>query len=163
VRIARTSVVATPTTLANTIRTSHEIGDATLTHELTHVWQYQASGLRYISCSLAGQTEGTLLHGDRNWAYEYKTPTASSRLSDYGPEQQAMIVEDAFRAHKLEDAPYARLIAEVRRARPRAGGDAAAIDERALGPRRLEPPGPLSPDPRSQELGGTVPPLEWRF
>jgi len=163
VRIARTSIVATPTTLADTIRTSREIGDATLIHELTHVWQFQTSGLTYISCSLAGQAEGAIAHGGRDWAYEYAPPTVRSRLSDYGPEQQAMIVEDAFRTHRLDDPPYARLIAELRRARPRPGGMAAAIDERALGPRRLDPVGPLAPDPRSEEMGGTVPQLQWRF
>jgi hypothetical protein len=163
VRIARSSVVATPTTLANTIRTSQEISDVTLIHELTHVWQFQTSGLRYVSCSLAGQAQGAIMHGDRNWAYDYKPRQERSRLSDYGPEQQAMIVEDAFRTGKLDEAPYAHLIAEIRSASPRRGGEAEAIDERALGPRRFEPMGSLSPDPRSEELGGTVPQLEWRF
>jgi hypothetical protein len=163
VRIATTSVVATPTTLGDTIRTAGSIDDATLVHELTHVWQFQTAGLRYISCSLAGQAEGELLHGDRNWAYDYGTIVDGARLSDFGPEQQAMLVENAFSAGALDDPPYAALIAELRRARPRPGGLGAAIDERGLGPRRPEPLGPLGPDPRSEELGGTVPQLEWRF
>jgi hypothetical protein len=40
----------------------------------------------------------------------------------------------------------------------------AAIDDRGLGPRQNAIPyGPLSPDPRSEEMGGTVPQLQWRF
>ena len=165
VRIARSSVVATPTTLGDTIRTSRDLDDATLVHELMHIWQFQTSGLEYISCSLAGQAAGAIAHRDRNWAYEYAAPTERSRLADYGPEQQAMLVEDAFRLRRLEDRVYGRLVAEVRRARPRAGGLGAAIDDRAglTGTRFTDPHGPLAPDPRSQELGGTVPQLQWRF
>src|SRR5262249_3708802 len=137
VHIATTSVVATPTTLADTIRTSEPVSDATLIHELTHVWQFQTKGLRYISCSLAGQAPGAILPGDRDWAYDYGQIAEGARLSDFGPEQQAMLVEDAFSRAALDTPPYAALIAELRRARPRPGGLGAAIDERGLGPRRL--------------------------
>jgi hypothetical protein len=164
VRVARSSVVATPTTLGDTIRTSRDLDDATLVHELMHIWQYQTSGLEYISCSLAAQAAGTIAHGDRNWAYEYSPPTERSRLADYGPEQQAMLIEDAFRLGRLEDREHGRILAEVRRARPRPGGLGAAIDERAgLGGPRMDPLGPLAPNPRAEELGGTVPQLQWRF
>jgi hypothetical protein len=165
VRIASSAIVNTPTTLGDTIRTAHgEIDNATLVHELMHVWQYQTQGISYISCSLAGQAQGVVTHWDRNWAYEYEEPGPSSRLANYGPEQQAMIVETAYQRRLLETGYYARLIAEVRRARPRPGGMGAAIDDRGLGPRQTAIPfGPLSPDPRSEEMGGTVPQLQWRF
>ena len=76
-----------------------------------------------------------------------------------------MLVEDAFRLGRLDDREYGRILAEVRRARPRPGGVGAAIDERAGlgGPRRMDPLGPLAPNPRAEELGGTVPQLQWRF
>jgi hypothetical protein len=54
VRVATTAVLAAPTTLANTIRVNGPMTDDTLVHELMHVWQYQTSGLRYVSCALAG-------------------------------------------------------------------------------------------------------------
>src|SRR3954454_5819135 len=87
VRIATTSVLAAPTTLANTVRVKGPITDDTLIHELGHVWQYQTSGLRYVSCALAGQVEGAVGHGDRNWTYEFDPTRMGTRLADYGPEQ----------------------------------------------------------------------------
>src|SRR4051794_23995714 len=97
VRIAVTDVLAAPTTLANTIRVEKDpIDNGTFIHELMHVWQYQTAGIGYVSCALAGQVQGTVAHGDRNWTYEYKPGTAGTKLSDYGPEQQASIIEDAF-------------------------------------------------------------------
>lgn len=56
---------------------------AHLAHELTHVWQYQALGRSGI---------GILL--DRRYHYEM---TPGKRFEDYGPEQQAAIVEDQIR------------------------------------------------------------------
>jgi hypothetical protein len=167
VRIGYTNVLAAPTTLGNLIRVRGRIDDATLIHELTHVWQYQTSGLRYVSCALAGQAEGTVLHGDRNWTYEYDPSKRSTRLSDYGPEQQAEIVEDAFLKGKLDDPDfYGPLVAEVRKARPRPDDPGFDIDETAgvTNPRTTPPPGSVgAPDPRSEEMGGSVPQLVWRF
>ena len=165
VRIARTSVLAAPTTLANTIRVKEDISDDVLIHELTHVWQYQTSGLRYISCALAGQAQGAIAHGDRNWTYEYDVSKTETHLGDYGPEQQAQIVQDAFRSGKLENDPFfSPKVAEVRRAQPRPDDPGADVDEAAgMGPRRLDPTGPLAPDPRSQEMGGSVAQLQWRW
>jgi hypothetical protein len=166
VRIGYSTTVATPTTLGDTIRTETEMSDETLVHELMHVWQHQTQGLGYISCSLAAQTVGHVAHGDRNWAYEYDLPGPETRLSDYSPEQQAMLVEDAFRLNRLEGDPvFGRVISEVRRARPRPGGARAAIADRAGlgGPSRDDPFRTMAPDPRSEEMGGTVPQLQWRF
>jgi hypothetical protein len=167
VRIAVTSVLSAPTTLGNTIRSrDRDIERGVLIHELTHVWQYQTSGLRYISCALAGQIQGTVAHGDRNWTYEFDRTRAGTRFDDYGPEQQAFIIETAFREGKLEDpAFFGPMVATVRRARPRPDDPGFDMSEAAglTGPRRLDPTGPLAPDPRSEEMGGTVPQFQWRF
>lgn len=56
---------------------------AHLAHELTHVWQYQA---------LKRSGVGILL--DRRYRYEF---LPGRRFEDYGPEQQAAIVEDQVR------------------------------------------------------------------
>jgi hypothetical protein len=167
VRVAVTSVLSAPTTLGNTIRShDRDVERGTLIHELTHVWQYQTSGLRYISCALAGQVQGTVAHGDRNWTYEYDPTRTGTTFADYGPEQQASIVENAYREGKLEDpAFYGPMVATVRRARPRPDDPGFDMSEAAglAGPRRLDPTGPLAPDPRSEEMGGTTPQLQWRF
>lgn len=171
VQIATTSVLAAPTTLANTIRVKGDITDDTLIHELAHVWQYQTSGLRYVSCALAGQVQGAVGHGDRNWTYEFDPTKPGTRLADYGPEQQAQIIQNAFILGKLDDPSsfYGPLVAEFRRARPRPDDPGRDIDEAAgLGPRRLDPLAPIpgtagAGDWRSQEMGGQVPQLQWRF
>ena len=171
VQIATTSVLAAPTTLANTIRVRGDITDDTLIHELGHVWQYQTSGLRYVSCALAGQVEGAVGHGNRNWTYEFDPTRTGTRLADYGPEQQAQIIQNAFILGKLDDMTsfYGPLVAEFRRARPRPHDPGRDIDEAAgLGPRRLDPLAPIPGSPgagdwRSQEMGGQVPQLQWRF
>jgi hypothetical protein len=166
VRLGTTSVLSAPTTLGNLIRVRDRISDDTLIHELTHVWQYQTSGLRYVSCALAGQVEGTVLHGGRDWTYDFDPNRRGTRLSDYGPEQQAQIVQVAFLYGKLEDPSfYGPLVAEVRRARPRAEDRGRDIDEAAgVGNRRIDPFGPMGPtDRRSEEMGGFVPQLQWRI
>jgi hypothetical protein len=167
VRVAVTSVLSAPTTLGNTIRSAtREVETGVLIHELTHVWQYQTSGLRYISCALAGQIQGTVAHGDRNWTYEYDPTRTDTRFDDYGPEQQAYIVENAYAQGKLEDAAfYGPLVAEVRKARPRPDDPSFAMDEAAgmTGPKRIDPFAPTAPDWRSEEMGGTVAQLQWRF
>src|SRR3954451_665001 len=146
VQIATTSVLAAPTTLANTIRVKGDITDDTLIHELAHVWQYQTSGLRYVSCALAGQVEGAVGHGDRNWTYEFDPTRRGTRLADYGPEQQAQIIQNAYILGKLDDMSsfYGPLVAEFRSARPRPDDSGRDIDEAAgLGNRRLDPLAPV--------------------
>jgi len=168
VRVAVTSVLAAPTTLGNTIRSkTREVETGVLIHELTHVWQYQTSGLRYISCALAGQIEGEVAHGGRNWTYEFDPTRTDTRFDDYGPEQQASIIENAYRLDKLEGTGfYPRMVAVVRAARPRPDNPGFDMSEAAglTGPRQaLDPTGPLAPNPRAEEMGGTVPQLQWRF
>jgi hypothetical protein len=166
VRIGTTNVLAAPTTLGNLIRVKGRISDDTLVHELTHVWQYQTSGLRYLSCALAGQVQGAVLHGDRDWTYEFDPQRRGTHLADYGPEQQAQIVQVAFLSNKLEDPDfYGPLVAEVRRARPRPEDRGRDIDEAAgVGNRRIDVLGPMGvTDHRSEEMGGFVPQLQWRI
>ncbi|PSB14558.1 hypothetical protein C7B65_26280 [Phormidesmis priestleyi ULC007] len=67
-------------------------GRIVLIHELTHVWQYQNSGWRYVSGSVLEQLTAQFLKGDAyDWttAYENKLP-----WEQWGVEQQAAAVEE---------------------------------------------------------------------
>ena len=74
---------------------------ATLAHELTHCGQYQAwGGWRYFSRGAAAQLRD-LLHrtlGVGRSPYQYRLEEGKP-LDAYGMEQQAQIVEDAFRGN----------------------------------------------------------------
>jgi hypothetical protein len=48
VRIVNTTLAAAPTTLGDYIRTNGPMSNATLIHELTHVWQFQHGGAAYM-------------------------------------------------------------------------------------------------------------------
>jgi hypothetical protein len=98
VRIVETSLIAAPTTLGNNIRISprYSLDDATLIHELTHIWQFQNRGTGYVSDSLSHQLAGILGSGDRNAAYAYAIVPGMA-FDRYTAEQQAMIVEDYYR------------------------------------------------------------------
>jgi hypothetical protein len=76
----------------------------TLVHEMTHVWQYQHSGTSYISISLTSQLIATIRSGSRNAAYDYQLSGRSS-FYDFGPEQQALIVENYFGMKRDQSAP----------------------------------------------------------
>lgn len=65
-----------------------------LIHELTHVWQYQHGGTRYLSDSIQTQI-GAGIRGNRSFAYAYEL-TPRSSFFDFTPEQQAMIVQNYF-------------------------------------------------------------------
>lgn len=120
VRIVTTTLAAAPTTLGNNIRIlpGYRIRNATLVHELTHIWQFQTKGTGYVSSSLVSQTCAMIATGDRNGAYDYKIAAGQS-ITRYNAEQQAMIVENYFSDLSLRTDPeYMRLIAEVRSARP---------------------------------------------
>ncbi len=120
VQIIETRVVNAPTTLGNNIRVGpgQSMNNATLIHELTHVWQYQTQGNRYISDSLYHQTAAIVQTGSRSAAYKLVIIPKQS-FYRYTAEQQAMIVENYFRYPKKRHNPdYARLIREVRQARP---------------------------------------------
>lgn len=101
-------------TLGNYIRTRGSIPDATLIHELTHVWQFQNGGAAYISDSAVRQI------CDPDGAYDLTgVVTAHKTFSQYTAEQQAMIVQTFFEEPaKREDPIYKKLLAEVRAQRP---------------------------------------------
>lgn len=120
VRIVTSSVIAAPTTLGNYIRIppGYSISNATLVHEMTHIWQFQTRGNSYISDSLVHQTAAIISGGDRNAAYSY-TIVPGQALSNYTAEQQAMIVEDYYSKPALRtNTDFIRMIEEVKAARP---------------------------------------------
>ncbi len=118
VRVVVSSVVAAPTTLGNNIRSrTRTMQNWVLIHELTHIWQYQTQGSRYISSSACAQVMATIASGDRNGAYDY-TPGKPS-IYEYNAEQQAHIVEDVFKNPGLAtNEHYQRYMRQVRSARP---------------------------------------------
>jgi len=120
VRIVTTPVAAAPTTLGDYIRTSGSMSDATLIHELTHVWQYQHGGGAYISDSLCHQVAAWAATGSRAAAYDLTDVVRARRpFSDYTAEQQAMIVEMYFADPTMRTDPvYQSLINELRRRLP---------------------------------------------
>jgi hypothetical protein len=103
VRVAVASFANAPTTLGNFIRISPEIArrgipDETLIHELTHIWQFQTRGMRYMSNSLCSQVKGMIMEGTRNAAYELSLEDVEqARSIDRLPaEKQAVFVEKWF-------------------------------------------------------------------
>ena len=136
VRIVTSSIIAAPTTLGNNIRIppGYSLDNATLIHELTHIWQYQNRGAGYISDSLTHQLAGILGTGDRNAAYSYVIVPGRA-FDHYTAEQQAMIVEDFYRQPaKQSDPEYLRLIAQVRSATPTLLTDLDRYSESLYGP-----------------------------
>ena len=68
-----------------------------LIHELTHVWQYQHIGWRYLTKALIAQFR------DKDQAYDYggeagllKSRQEDKRFMQFNPEQQGNIVQDYF-------------------------------------------------------------------
>lgn len=116
VRIVSTTLAAAPTTLGDYIRTAGPMSNATLIHELTHVWQFQHGGAAYISDSLCAQVGAWASTGSRNAAYDLTgVVLAGKRFSEYTAEQQAMIVETYYSdPAKRADPVYQALIDEVR-------------------------------------------------
>ena len=120
VQIVKAGAVNAPATLGNFIRVTpgYTMSDAILIHELTHIWQYQTQGNRYISDSLYHQTVATIRDGHRNAAYNV-TIVPGQSFYRYTAEHQAVIVEEYFSDRsKRHDRDYMRLIQEVRSARP---------------------------------------------
>ncbi len=122
VRIVNTTLAAAPTTLGDYIRTNGPMSNATLIHELTHVWQYQHGGAAYISDSLCAQVGAWARTGDRNAAYDLTgVVQEGNRFSEYSAEQQAMIVETYF-SESARNMPihayYHALLDEVRAQHP---------------------------------------------
>ncbi|NIG07439.1 DUF4157 domain-containing protein [Burkholderia sp. Tr-849] len=78
---------------------SGTIDEATLIHELTHVWQYEQSGSIYMAQALHAQIEL-----GATGAYNYNGVTglmtakaAGNHITSFNREQQAQIVEDYYR------------------------------------------------------------------
>lgn len=149
IRITEANVVNAPTTLGNTIRIQpgQPMSNATLVHELAHVWQYQTKGTGYITDSLLHQTVATIRHGDRNFAYVVNdSDLAGKSIHDLTAEQQAVVVETWFDDKaKRKNEDYKRMIEQVRRATPLT--DAQISEETLLGPGRGNQRWvPLAPD-----------------
>lgn len=76
----------------HTINSWGPMADHVLVHELVHVWQYTSKGAAYIPRALAAQRSVM--------GYDYgglEPLQRSSGLEDFNYEQQADIIEDAFR------------------------------------------------------------------
>ena len=86
--------------------------EATLVHELVHVWQFQSRGIRYLSEALWAQWLGE--------GYDYRRGVDRGRSwARLNPEQQAQLVEDAWRRKQWDRPPSSpdRLAGVVREAR----------------------------------------------
>jgi hypothetical protein len=91
----------------------------TLVHEMTHVWQYQTRGTRYISDSALHQ----LTQGKSAYAV---TIVPGRSIYDYAAEQQAVIVEYYYRdspAGFRANPDVQSMINEVQKARPLSNSD----------------------------------------
>jgi hypothetical protein len=86
---------------------------AWLMHELTHVWQYQRVGWRYLRETLSVQSKLGMLaydytgkHGSKKVAMR-AAQAEHRRLSDFNYEQQGDIARDYYFALKLNDEAVA--------------------------------------------------------
>jgi Subtilase family len=84
-----------PFTTFHTINAWGKLKNETLIHELTHVWQYEHGGAKYITQALAVNSNSS--------GYDYKgvsnlrkLKAAHKGMSSFNPEQQAKIVEEYF-------------------------------------------------------------------
>jgi hypothetical protein len=172
VRIAVAPIANAPTTLGNTIRISELLGrtgipEHTLIHELSHIWQFQTRGTRYISNSLCNQVSGMIFQGDRNAAYRlsFEDIAKAKSIDRLSAEQQATLIELWFMDavlppsapsaapigapipdYHLRQNPVAQsMLREVQAAEPLS--IAEIIDEAAFGPgqRPLAPGSPGEP------------------
>jgi hypothetical protein len=181
IRVVQAAIANAPTTLGNQIRVrpgksfATEEGKSILIHEAGHVWQYQTQGTRYITCAVYHQVEAHVKTGTRNAAYMNYKLDSKSKISDYPAEEQAQIIEDYYditvrykgsttppdwvKLRQKSLADYERLIAEVRKYRPKAQqqiyNDSLMQDPGG----RYLPPAP-SGEPRTLPL---MPILEFRF
>jgi hypothetical protein len=178
VRIVVAPFANAPTTLGNFIRISPEIRrqglpDSTLIHELTHIWQFQTRGMRYMSNSLCAQVTAIITEGDRNYAYDLTgTDVVRAGSIDRLPaEKQAMFVELTFmqgslifpgspRAQRMRQHPICQsMLREVQAARPLLLGQ--IIEEAAFGPGsgRMIPGAPGT----ERDISPTVPLIRFDF
>jgi hypothetical protein len=119
VRIAYTKLIGGGTlayTMGNKIliHESTKLSADKLVHEMTHVWQYQTRGTRYLSDSA--------LHQAVQGLDAYKVDLIPGQPFDkYAAEQQAVIVEQYYLDFPdgwRDDANVVRMMGEVRKARP---------------------------------------------
>lgn len=119
VRIAYTKLIGSDTlayTMGNKIliHESTTLSAAKLVHEMTHVWQYQTRGTRYISDSA--------LHQMVQGADAYQVNIVPGQAFDqYAAEQQAVIVEQYYSNDPRgwrDDPNVVKMIDEVKKARP---------------------------------------------
>ncbi|HEY9639803.1 MAG TPA: S8 family serine peptidase [Coleofasciculaceae cyanobacterium] len=84
-----------PFTTFHTINSWGSLKDETLIHELTHVWQYEHGGAKYIPEALAvnGNKSGYDYKGVSNLR---KLQATGKGMSSFDPEKQAKIVEEYF-------------------------------------------------------------------
>jgi uncharacterized protein DUF4157 len=83
------------------------ITDATLIHELTHVWQYEQAGAIYMPQALHAQIQlGDAAYHYNGAAGLQAAKTSGQRLTSFNREQQAQIVEDLYLI-KTTGAPLA--------------------------------------------------------
>jgi hypothetical protein len=70
-----------------------------LSHEVTHVWQFQNGGWEYATAALKANFWAAITTGDRNNAYNWRKPhNARLPWSQWNPEEQAKAMEDYNRA-----------------------------------------------------------------
>ncbi len=165
VRIAYTKLIGSDTiayTMGNKILIpeTKSLSAAKLVHEMTHVWQYQTRGTRYISDSALHQAfQGV----DATYTVQLVSGQAFDK---YTAEQQAVIVEnyyidaliDSNRSYR-NDPDVLRMIGEVRKARPLA--EVRITQETWFGPNDPSPreiPGSGTP-----KLSPTVPLIRIEF
>lgn len=123
IRIVNGWVAHAPTTLGDTIRIDHtaDLDDATLMHELTHVWQYQTRGPSYLSNSLCAQLGSYVRRGNRFDAYALTNAEIEHATSIFAlsAERQAMFVQMFFSEVHMREAPqWQELIAQLQATRP---------------------------------------------
>ncbi len=89
----------------NTINCWKPIPPDVFIHELTHVWQYQNFGAGYIAAALYAQKTSA----GYNYAY-IEAWHLSEHLLDFNAEQQADLVQDAYRLQKQQSIQWRRAI-----------------------------------------------------
>jgi hypothetical protein len=91
----------------NTINCFRPIPADVFIHELTHVWQYQNFGAGYIAAALYAQKTPA--------GYNYAFADGwhlSEHLLDFNAEQQADLVQDAYRLQKEQSVQWHRAMAK---------------------------------------------------
>jgi hypothetical protein len=91
----------------NTINCYRPVPPDVLIHELTHVWQYQNFGAGYIPAALHAQK----MPAGYNYAYT-EGWHLSEHLLAFNAEQQADLIQDAYRLQNNQSVQWRRAIAK---------------------------------------------------